>query len=135
APQSVGVKFNGSQGPQQPDVVKVAVSVRKTGDGVGRVTATGLDCGGVCSASFPYGAVARFAAAPNAGSLFAGWGGICASDSDPRCTLPIGPITLIRPKFVKDTPPSAPGALTSSSTETSITLNWGASRDDIGVKA
>ena len=134
-PQFVGVKFNGAQGPTPPDIVSVSVKVGKTGDGAGRVTATGLDCGNACSASFPYGALAQLTAAPDAGSLFGGWGGICASDSDPVCALPIGPITLVRPKFVKDAPPSAPGPLTSSSNETSITLSWGESRDDVGVKA
>ena len=39
------------------------------------------------------------------------------------------------PKFVKDAPPSAPGEPTTSSTESSITLGWGASHDDVGVKA
>jgi hypothetical protein len=134
-PQAVGVKLNGAEGPKQPDVVKVTVRIGKTGDGAGRVTATGLDCGNLCLASFPYGALARLTAAPEGGSVFGGWGGICDPDSDLRCTLPIGPITLVRPKFVKDAPPSAPGTPTASPTESSIALAWGASRDDVGVKS
>lgn len=133
-PQTVGVEFNSAGGPGQPDLVQVSVRVRKTGDGAGRITATGLDCGGNCSAKFKYGKLEPFSAVADPGSLFGGWGGICASDRELRCTLPIGPITLIRPKFVKDAPPSAPGALsTVSTTETSITFSWGASTDDTGV--
>lgn len=133
-PQFVGVKFNNAAGPTQPDVVNVTVTVGKTGDGTGRVTAAGLDCGNVCFASFPYGTLARFSAAPDTGSLFGGWGGLCASDSAPRCSLPIGPITLVRPKFVKAGPPSAPASLTAASTSSSITLSWGASQADLGLK-
>ena len=135
-PQSVGAKFNGSQGPQEPAVVKVTVKVAKSGDGAGRVTATGLDCGGVCSASFPYGTLAGFTAAADSGSLFDGWGGICASNLDLRCTLPVGPITSVRPRFRKDAPPGPPGALTvAAPTATSLTVSWGAATDDVGVKA
>jgi len=135
-PQSVGVKFNNAQGPGEPDVVQVSLRVRKAGTGAGRVTATGLDCGGTCSAKFKYGKLEPFTAVPDQGSLFGGWGGICASDTQPKCTLPMGPITVIHPRFVKDEPPSAPGALTvSSATETSITFGWGASTDDTGVES
>ena len=133
-PQTVGVKFNNAGGPDPPDLVDVSIRVKKTGDGTGRVTATGLDCGGTCSAKFKYGKLESFTVVPDQGSLFGGWGGICAADKDLRCTLPVGPITFLRPKFVKDAPPSAPGALSTSSTETSIRLSWGASSDDTGVK-
>jgi hypothetical protein len=133
-PHRVGVRFNDAQGPDPPNLVQVAVRVRKTGDGTGRVTAAGLDCGGTCLARFEYGRLELFSVAAERGSIFDGWGGICASEREPRCRLPIGPITLIRPKFVKEAPPSAPGALNmSSATETSITFAWGASTDDTGV--
>ena len=103
-PQSVGVKFNGSQGPEQPAVVNVTVKFGKTGDGTGHVSATGIDCGSVCFGSFPYGTLTTLTATPDAGSQFGGWGGICNPDTDLHCTLPIGPITLVRPAFVKDVP-------------------------------
>jgi hypothetical protein len=135
-PQSVGVKFNGAAGPGVPDVVRVTVRIRKAGDGSGRITAKGLDCGNVCSASFPYGELAGFSAAVESGSLFGGWGGVCAANLDTRCTLPIGPITLLRPRFTRDAPPSAPGAVSATSvTRTSVTVAWGAATDDVGVKA
>jgi Fibronectin type III domain/Divergent InlB B-repeat domain len=134
-PQTVGVQFNNAGGPDEPALVQVSLRVRKTGDGGGRVTATGLDCGGTCSAKFKYGKLEPFTAVVDSGSLFGGWGGVCASDKDLRCTLPMGPITVIHPRFVKEAPPSAPGPLkVSSATESSITLTWGASTDDTGVK-
>jgi hypothetical protein len=134
-PQTVGVQFNNSGGPDTPNLVEVSVRVRKAGDGAGRVTASGLDCGGTCTVKLKYGKLVPFTVVPDAGSLFGGWGGICASDKDLKCTLPIGPITLVRPRFVKELPPSPPGALSASSTtETSIAVGWGASSDDTGVK-
>lgn len=134
-PQMVGVEFNDAGGPEPPPLVDVSIRVRKTGDGAGRVTATGFDCGDTCSAKFKYGRLERFTVAADPGSLFGGWGGICAAEKELRCTLPIGPITLIRPRFVKEAPPTAPGPLsTPSATETSITISWAASSDDTGVK-
>lgn len=112
------------------------MKVAKGGNGSGRVTASGLDCGGACSASFSYGTLAQFTAAADSGSIFDGWGGVCAADRDSRCTLPIGPITLLRPRFAREAPPSAPGAITvTAATRTSITLSWGAATDDTGVRS
>jgi len=133
-PQRVGVQFNNSGGPGPPDLVDVSVRVRKAGDGTGRVTATGLNCGSTCLAKFEYGKLEPFTVVADPGSIFGGWGGICAADRELRCTLPIGPITLIRPRFFKEAAPSAPGALSrSSATETSISFSWGPSSDDTGV--
>ena len=134
-PQVVGVKFNNQPGPEAPSVVKVTVKIAKAGTGAGRVTANGLDCGTVCSASFPYGTLAAFTATPDAGSVFGGWGGICAANDQPRCTLPIGPITHLRPQFARESPPSAPGQpRVTTVTRTSLTVTWDAATDDVGVK-
>ena len=134
-PQSVGAKFNGASGPGPPDVVSVSLKVAKTGDGSGRVTATGLDCGNACSAQFPYGGLAQLTAAPDGGSYFGGWGGVCASDSDPVCSLPVGPVTLVSPRFSKAGAPGQPGPLSLSVDGTSVTLGWGASDSVLGVKS
>jgi chitodextrinase len=133
--QQVGVKFNNSPGPVADAVVNVKVKVRKAGDGAGRVTAGGLDCGGTCTASFPYGTLVSFAASADQGSLFGGWGGICANDKDPTCRLPIGAITLVRPRFVRDAAPGAPGTPSvTAATASSVTVTWTAATDDVGVK-
>ena len=59
-PQTVGVQFNNAGGPDPPNLVEISVRIRKTGDGAGRVTATGLDCGGTCIAKYEYGKLERF---------------------------------------------------------------------------
>jgi hypothetical protein len=134
--QQVGVKFNNAEGPVAGPVVKVKVRVSKGGDGTGKVSANGLDCGNTCIASFSYGTLATFAADASGGSYFGGWGGVCADDKNTRCTLPIGPVTLIRPRFARDAPPATPGAITvTAATRTSVTVAWGASTDDVGLKA
>jgi hypothetical protein len=133
--QQVGVKFNNQAGPVADAVVNVKVRVKKSGDGAGTVTAGTLNCGGTCTASFPYGTLVSFAATSEKGSLFGGWGGVCANDKDPSCRLPIGAITLVRPRFVRDAAPTSPGTPSvTSATATSVTVTWTAATDDVGVK-
>ena len=60
------------------------LSVTKSGTGTGSVTdSTGdlrnFNCGNVCSVSLPTGTQAYISTNPDAGSVFAGWGGACAS--------------------------------------------------------
>lgn len=53
-----------------------AVTVRKAGDGAGRVTSpSGIDCGGACRTSVESGTRVRLQADPDDGSSFAGWSG------------------------------------------------------------
>jgi hypothetical protein len=133
--QQVGVKFNNQPGPSADAVVNVKVRVKKSGEGTGTVTAGALNCGATCTASYPYGTLVSFAATSDKGSLFGGWGGVCANDKDPSCRLPVGAITLLRPRFVRDAAPSAPGTLSvAAKTATSVTVTWAAATDDVGVK-
>jgi subtilisin-like proprotein convertase family protein len=62
--------------------------VGKSGAGSGTVTSVpaGIDCGGVCTASFPAGNPVVLTAAPSAGSQFALWQG-CDSVSGNTCTV------------------------------------------------
>lgn len=79
------------------------LSVVKQGAGEGLVTSTpaGIDCGSSCTASFGHGTSVALAATPLAGSVFAGWGGDCASDgtitmdADRSCTAAFAPATVI----------------------------------------
>jgi hypothetical protein len=133
--QQVGVKFNNAQGPVAGDVVEVKVRVTKGGDGAGTVSAGTVDCGNTCTGKFSYGTLVTFAASASGGSYFGGWGGICADDKNARCTLPIGPITQIRPRFARDAAPSTPGAVSvTAATQTSVTLAWPGSTDDVALK-
>ena len=78
------------------------LSVTKNGDGEGTVISnpSGIDCGNVCSAQFLYMTTVTLTVTPSSDSLFAGWGGDCAScgtntscdidiDSDKNCTATI----------------------------------------------
>lgn len=69
------------------------LTVTKSGAGTGSVTdSTGdlrnFNCGNVCSVSLPTGTQAYISTNPDAGSVFAGWGGACASwGLDNQCFL------------------------------------------------
>ena len=75
------------------------------------MSASDLDCGTVCARQYGYGKSLTLTAAPNQGSVFSGWNGVC-SKTQTTCTVPVGPITSIKAVFDKDTsPPSSPGDL------------------------
>jgi hypothetical protein len=80
----------------------VTVRVVRTGNGEGRVVGPEVDCGAVCVAQYPYGAVVRVTATPAPGSSFVGWGGICPVGKT-VCRFPVGPITSLRARFDKTT--------------------------------
>ena len=63
------------------------VTVNKAGAGIGTVTSNpaGIDCGATCKGQFPQGSTVNLTAAPDPGSVFAGWSGDC-SGTDP-CSL------------------------------------------------
>jgi len=88
----------------------VRVTVTRQGAGSGRVSSApaGIDCGSICSAGFGSGSTIALFAAPDAGSIFAGWSGDadCADgqltpDADKSCvatfdleTPPNGDVTV-----------------------------------------
>jgi hypothetical protein len=133
-PTWAGLIFDGAEPPQLPTTIKVQFRLRKGGNGNGRVTASNIDCGTVCSARFDFGKTITVTARPEADSTFAGWNGACAS-TQTTCTFAVGPLTSIRALFARDTTaPTAPGTLSArSATRTSITIGWAASTDNIGV--
>ena len=98
------------------------------------MTASGLDCGTVCRASFGFGRTIALTANPDDGSLFDGWNGVCAR-TQLTCTFPAGPITSIRAVFVRDAvAPTTPGApVVGARTRTSLALSWAASTDNVRV--
>jgi hypothetical protein len=133
-PTWAGARFGGADPPQLPTTISVEFKLRKSGDGSGRVTATKLDCGTVCTASYGFGKPITLTATPDQGSVFDGWNGVCAK-TQTTCTIPAGPITSIRAAFTRDgIAPSAPGSpAIGSRTRTSLSLAWTASTDNIGV--
>ena len=66
-----------------PAPMATAISVAGTGDGEGAIMGNpsdphDIDCGAVCSASYPVGTTVPLIATPEAGSVFSGWSGACA---------------------------------------------------------
>ena len=130
----VGASFDDDRLPVLPTTIRVQFRLHKRGDGTGRVTASQLDCGSQCAARYDYGSSLVLTAAPDAGSAFDGWGGVCAA-TQTRCTIPVGPITAIDPRFSRiPPPPTAPGSLTvMKRTRTALALSWSASTGAAGV--
>ena len=132
-PTWAGARFGG-QPIALPTTITVEFKLRKSGNGSGRVTATKIDCGTVCSADYGFGKSIALTAKPDEGSLFDGWNGVCAK-TQATCTFPAGPITSIRAVFARDTTaPSTPGVpVVGSRTRTSVAIAWTASTDNVGV--
>jgi hypothetical protein len=133
-PTWAGLRFDGAEPPPLPTTISVQFRLRKGGNGTGRVTASNIDCGTVCSAKFAFGSTITVTARPEGDSTFEGWNGVCAH-TQTSCRFAVGPITSIRALFARDTTaPSAPGALSArAATRTSITIGWTASTDNIRV--
>jgi hypothetical protein len=55
------------------------LTVSKTGNGAIKSDMGGIDCGTVCTATYPQGNSVNLTAIPDATSTFAGWGGDCVS--------------------------------------------------------
>jgi Fibronectin type III domain/Divergent InlB B-repeat domain len=130
----VGVAWNKEDLPQLATTIEVQLRVGKGGNGSGRVTAPNVDCGSTCTAQFGFGKSVTVTEAPDQGSTFDGWNGVC-SKTQTSCTFAVGPITSIRAMFARDaTPPTVPGGLKiTEATRTSISIAWTASTDNVGV--
>ena len=61
-------------------VANLTVTVGMVGAGIGTVTSNpaGIDCRATCNGKFPLGNTVNLTAAPDPGSVFAGWSGDCA---------------------------------------------------------
>jgi hypothetical protein len=100
------------------------LTITKAGGGKGTVNSspTGIGCGATCSASFPGGTTVSLTAAPDTGSLFAGWsGGGCSGTG--LCTVTLTAATSVtatfrKPKHRLTTTTAGTGAGTVSSTPT-----------------
>jgi hypothetical protein len=130
----VGAIFDNDGPPPLPTTITVQFKLRKRGNGSGSVTASKLNCGSQCAAQYDYGTSLTLTAAPDNGSVFDGWNGVCAA-TETRCTVPVGPITAIDARFAHvPAPPSAPASLTvTERTRTSIAISWSASTGEAGV--
>ena len=133
-PTWAGVRFGGAGAPDLPTTISVEFKLRKAGNGGGRVTASGIDCGTVCRTSYGFGKPITLTANPDDGSVFDGWNGVCER-TQLTCRFAAGPITSVRVAFTRDaTAPSTPGVpVIGATTRSSISISWGASTDNIRV--
>jgi hypothetical protein len=65
----------------------LTVTVGGTGSGVVTSSPGGINCPSACSASFQQNTVVTLTAAPNPGSVFAGWGGACTGTGGCSVTM------------------------------------------------
>jgi chitodextrinase len=122
----VGASFDDDKLPVLPTTITVQFRLHKRGDGRGRVTGSGLDCGSECGAQYDYGTSLTLTAVPGRGSLFDGWNDRVCAPTRKRCTIPVGPVTAIAARFAR--PPRAPASLrVRRRTRTSISIAWSAS--------
>ena len=133
-PTWVGVRLGGDPDFVLAPTINVEFKLRKTGNGSGRVTASKLDCGTVCTANYGFGKAIALTAKADDGSTFDGWNGVCAR-TQTTCTIPAGPITSVRAAFTRDaTAPTAPGVpAIGGRTRTSIAISWAAATDNVKV--
>ena len=103
---------------------RLNVSRVGAGTAAGTITADvpGIDCGAVCSYTYPAGTVVTLTAAAQPGYLFAGWGtsSDCGSATGPTCMLTMNAAKTAFANFVKAVPVtvavagSTPGTVTSA---------------------
>jgi hypothetical protein len=103
--QCVAVDYLGHAALGSGPVPTGTLTVSMVGGGRGTVTATGIDCPGVCSASYARGTPVTLYAAPAAGSTFSGWGGRCTGSA--TCTISVERATELAASF--GLTPAAPG--------------------------
>ena len=75
-----------------------AITVTKSGTGMGTVTGQGINCGSDCTETFTCGASVTLTANAAPGSSFAGWsGGLCTGTGD--CTVTVDDNVIVSPVF------------------------------------
>ena len=91
----------------------VTLTVAKAGNGTGTVGSSpaGLDCGAVCSYSYPASKLVTLTATPSAGSTFNGWSGGGCSGTVP-CSLVGNVPTTVTANFGTTVASSGPATLT-----------------------
>ena len=75
------------------------LTVSKAGTGSGTVTSSpaGISCGSTCSASYTSGTSVALTAAPDSGSVFAGWSGACSGTG--TCTVAMSAAKAVTATF------------------------------------
>ncbi len=79
-----------------------ALTVALAGSGSGSVSSApaGIACGSDCTETFVYGTIVTLTATPDAGSIFAGWGGACTGTD--MCSLAMDVARSVTATFTRD---------------------------------
>src|SRR3954454_11375589 len=93
---------NGSGGGSDAPAVHT-LKVTVTGDGTVLTNPAGINCGTVCSATFPEGTTVAFGAKGGDGSNFTGWSGACSGAS--ACLIVMHADATVNATFVAGAPP------------------------------
>src|SRR4051812_8612297 len=93
---------NGSGGGSDAPAVHT-LKVTVTGDGTVLTNPAGINCGTVCSATFPEGTTVAFGAKGGEGSNFTGWSGACSGAS--ACLIVMHADATVNATFVAGAPP------------------------------
>lgn len=75
------------------------LTVNRSGTGSGHVSGPGINCGSDCAENYSPGTVVTLTAAPDAGSTFVGWSGVCSGSG--ACTLTLNSFTTVTAIFIK----------------------------------
>jgi hypothetical protein len=103
------------------------LTVSRQGAGTGLVSSSpaGISCGTSCQTSFASGSTVTLSAAPDPGSVFAGWSGDCSGTGS--CQLTMSQARSVTATFAPNLPPQA--SFTATCTSLTCTLNASASSD------
>ena len=81
------------------NLVTYPLTVTTSGPGTVTSSPAGINCGSVCSATYPNGSLLTLTATPNKSTLFTGWrGGGCAGTA-PTCTITMNAATAVSATF------------------------------------
>jgi hypothetical protein len=83
------------------DLVQGQLTVTRAGTGAGTVTSspTGIECGGICQASFGKGSTVTLTGSPAANSEAAQWTGCASVNGEGKCLVEIGAATSVKATF------------------------------------
>jgi VCBS repeat-containing protein len=98
--------------PARRSLPKYGLTVTKSGAGTGTVTSTDniINCGETCTGSF-FPVLVELRATSDAGSVFSGWGGVCAfAATSSQCFLPLGTTSTATATFGLPAAPPVPSA-------------------------
>ena len=84
------------------------LSIAKSGSGLVTSSPAGINCGSDCSEPYADGSTVTLTAAPSAGYVFRGWGGVCAGTST-TCTVTMSAARNVNVSF--ESSGTAPGSI------------------------